>query len=128
LKRGGRLFFVFSFRFVSFRFVSFRFVSFRFVREITPAEADDLTTGKKTHLFAPVYTKHDHFAKTGSGQTQGKHSKRERLRFLLAMLLNPIAEMAHLRARTLASEQGAKDTCPFIEPFYRSESDQFRAF
>ena len=26
-------------------------------------------TGKKTRLFAPFYTKNDHFAKTGSGQT-----------------------------------------------------------
>jgi hypothetical protein len=28
-----------------------------------------LTAGKKTRLSAPFYTKNDHFAKTGSGQT-----------------------------------------------------------
>jgi hypothetical protein len=39
-------------------------------RSRRPAQA-----GKKTRLFAPFYTKNVHFAETGSGQTQGKHSK-----------------------------------------------------
>jgi hypothetical protein len=30
----------------------------------------------KNASFEPFYTKSDHFAKTGSGQTQGKHSKK----------------------------------------------------
>jgi hypothetical protein len=29
----------------------------------------DRITGKKMRLFAPFYTKNDHFTKTGSGQT-----------------------------------------------------------
>ena len=32
--------------------------------------------GKKTVFFAPFYAKNDQFTKTGSGQTQGKHSKK----------------------------------------------------
>ena len=32
---------------------------------------------RKTRLFAPFDTKNDRFAKTGSGQTLGKHSQRE---------------------------------------------------
>jgi hypothetical protein len=34
--------------------------------------------GKETRLFAmPFVYKNDHFAKTGSGQTEGKHSKKD---------------------------------------------------
>ena len=29
--------------------------------------------------FVPLYTENDHFTKTGSEQTQGKHSKRDAL-------------------------------------------------
>jgi hypothetical protein len=31
---------------------------------------------RKTPLFAPFVYKNDHFTKTGSGQTWGKHSKK----------------------------------------------------
>jgi hypothetical protein len=35
-----------------------------------PRDRDTLgESGKKTRLCAPFYTKNDHFAKTGSGQT-----------------------------------------------------------
>jgi hypothetical protein len=41
---------------------------------------------RKTLSFEPFYTKNDQFAKTGSGQTWGKHSK-EMMRCLQALRL-----------------------------------------
>ena len=36
---------------------------------------------RKTPSFTPFDTKNDHLTKTGSGQTSGKHSKKEMMRF-----------------------------------------------
>jgi hypothetical protein len=45
--------------------------------------------GKKTFLFAPFVYKKDHFAKTGSGQTEGTLKKEHR--FLIELLHHPRA-------------------------------------
>jgi hypothetical protein len=82
------------FCFVSFRFVSFRFVSFCFVlfcqrrrelhdlvgiapqlRGIIAAVLGFLLGVKKMPCSSHIYTKADHFTKTGSGQTQRKMTK-----------------------------------------------------
>ena len=74
-----------SFRFVSFRFVSFRF-PFRFVSQRLGMIVTDGLSGEycwaislvrrnKCVFFAPFLYVDDHFAKTGSGRTQGKLSK-----------------------------------------------------
>ena len=40
------------------------------------AVVDSWESGAKNACFAPFYTKNDHFAKTGSGQTWGKLEQR----------------------------------------------------
>jgi hypothetical protein len=70
---------------------------------------------RKTPLYAPFYTRNDHFAKTGWGQTWGKHSKkRERCVLSQVESETPKAELIALiiaeatKAAAAAAEESAR--------------------
>jgi hypothetical protein len=57
----------------------------------------------------PFDAENDHFAKTGSGQTEGKHSNKRAGRFLAAAMVLPIVEMVALCRSKGGEEIGAKN-------------------
>jgi signal transduction histidine kinase len=64
--------------------------------------------GAENAVFEPFYTKKmDHFTKTGSGQTQGDHSKHGRFLAGIAVFLNDPLERASVASQLLRQDPGA---------------------